>query len=160
MILTELFDAPKKRWKVTADTSTEWTASVKLKNRKSLEVIAQNQGHYWGLDFTVDGDLDATGDGNQFEVFALVAEMLRTFKSKKHPEFIAMEASEENRSKLYERMLKRELKGWTVERYYDESSYLYVLLAGENGPFPTDGYDGDLVDPSNRNSGWGDEAEI
>lgn len=103
----------KKRWKVTADTSTEWTASVKLKNRKSLEVIAQNQGHYWGLDFTVDGDLDATGNGNQFEVFALVAEMLRTFKSKKHPEFIAMEASEENRSKLYERMLKRELKGWT-----------------------------------------------
>lgn len=67
-----------------------------------------------------------TGQGNELKVFASVVNIIKNFIKKNDPLVISFFAKEGNRSKLYDRMVKRFAKGYTVKTskpFNDEIMY-------------------------------------
>jgi hypothetical protein len=77
------------------------------------------------MDDEDNGTFTATGKGKEFEVFALVKDVLTEFVKKQKPDRIEFTASKENdkdnRGDLYERFLKRfKIPGYSYERMKGE----------------------------------------
>lgn len=120
MKLTELFDKSMP-FEVVVDNTLRWIVETEVKvgdktRKLSIECFKEHDEEYfWNIAFTMDGEHDLTGDGNEIAIFGTVVNALERFKKERNPDRVCMSAKEDNRAKLYKRMLTRALKGWTVE---------------------------------------------
>lgn len=109
MILKELFNGTKHEYEIDDSDDKTWFASATLDNGDEFTFEAMSfPNGFWVVDFEVNGKFVATNNGNQFEVFPLVMEIMEEFIKSKNPNSITMTSEPiSNRARLYLRMAKR-----------------------------------------------------
>ena len=104
--LTELFDRPA-RWREKPHPAMKvYKATIE---GKELDVRIWDTGDDWQVMFKVDDQVDVTGTGDEFTIFATVFDILDDFINQESPKVIEFEAlkSDQSRIKLYDRFVKR-----------------------------------------------------
>lgn len=107
-LLNEVFNKPGA-YEITKSSENLFKAKFLVKDN-NYEVTAENHDDEgWLFEFTLDGEAELTGTGNEFEVFATVKEVFTVFIKKMKPEKFTFGASEDepSRVKLYKRMAKQ-----------------------------------------------------
>jgi len=66
-----------------------------------LEVLENVTIDIWSIDFSSRNDFEITGTGQQFTVFATIADILKMFLMRKKPEAFYFSSKEDSRTKLY-----------------------------------------------------------
>lgn len=89
----------------------------------------------WAIYFDEDGELEATGSGNEFEVFGYATEFVKRLVSGVKPELLKVEIDDESasRERLYDRLLKRSASDIGFKFKKTEGKYgnvAYILSKG------------------------------
>jgi hypothetical protein len=139
MILKELLDTKFTNFKVIHDNEDEYDVEAKIGKRRIQFTAARfkmlgTSDFVWTVDFSEkgggdDGEYDRhtfalTGSGKEFAVFAFIKQCLEQLIEKHTPRMIKFTADKvgaENRATVYEKMLKRFLKGYSI-RIMDDGS--------------------------------------
>lgn len=107
--LTEAFDTVYP-WKWTAKTDWSWVAKF-----KDVVVTAHIDPTEtaWDIKFTRKGNMNISGEGDQFGIFATVLDIIKDFVSNMNPNVVQFSAEKEDtgtksvsRPKLYSRMVR------------------------------------------------------
>lgn len=114
--LTEVFDKPLKiQW---YKTKYEWDGSFKTNSEKydiNIRMLRKNNKEFWEVEFSGHGsDMEISGVGNQFQVFATVLSGINDFLKEVAPDMLVFssvknknETGMNSRDKLYDRLTKR-----------------------------------------------------
>ena len=135
--ITELMDKPLD-WKMYVDQSNEFKADFELNDDLTYIFSAIVEIHtppfiinmvdptanIWVIEFSIeDGSFELTGTGNQFTVFATVADILKMFIFRRKPEIFYFSAKEDSRIRLYNVFAKKIAKNFKYN--------LYTVFAGD-----------------------------
>jgi hypothetical protein len=127
MILLELFNSVKNKYKVTHDDSNLFETSATIKDRVIIFSAARKGADtgigmkkaekygvasYWGVVFLekTDGDIldfHMTNSGGSIEVMAMVKDSLLELIRKHKPEALVFTAASKSRIGVYERMIQK-----------------------------------------------------
>lgn len=116
MLLTEILKADTgAKFKIT-DGAKQWKATTKTKDGEVLAIKAKYQANddAWYVVFTLDGETEATDSNKPFQIMPQVMEALRLFAKEKQPKHIQIESVEQNRTRIYLKLIKRALPDWHV----------------------------------------------
>lgn len=116
MLITEILKADTgAKFKIT-DSGKLWKATTKTKSGDLLAIKAKyvESDDAWYVVFTLNGDTEATDNNKPFEVMPQVMEALRLFEREKKPKHIQIESVENNRTRIYLKLVKRTLPGWHI----------------------------------------------
>tara|TARA_Y100000034_G_C6910355_1_gene424449 strand:- start:19262 stop:19714 length:453 start_codon:yes stop_codon:yes gene_type:complete len=115
--ITEVFNKPYKwSWDIRLDDI--WIAKFDLPDKTNLEIEFEFvEDDHWEIQFTRNGGMEVTGEGDQFRIFATVIDaakkFIKNYKGEYSLNFIEFSAekigSEDSNSriKLYERLMKK-----------------------------------------------------
>lgn len=124
MILQELLDTKISDFSVMTDNDHEYDVEAKIGDR-IISFGASKSGEKWSVAFLEKKNFalnfqtfDITGSGKEFEVFSFVKQCIERLIAKHHPEVIKFSADKSNKSRagVYEKLLKRFLKGYTFAK--------------------------------------------
>ena len=116
MLITEILKADTgAKFKIT-DSGKLWKATTKTKSGDLLAIKAKyvESDDAWYVVFTLNGDTEATDNNKPFEVMPQVMEAPRLFEREKKPKHIQIESVENNRTRIYLKLVKRTLPGWHI----------------------------------------------
>lgn len=114
--LTEAFDKPLKiSW---YKSKYEWSGSFKTTSDSyeiNIRMLRKNNKEFWEVEFSGHkGDMDISGVGNQFQVFATVLSGISEFLKEVNPDMLVFssvkdstKAGVNSRDTLYDRLSKR-----------------------------------------------------
>ena len=109
MKLLEVLNKPAE-WKWFKTSSRQWTALFIIDNNKYVFQAETSDMETWQITFEIRGTggkpHDISKTGNEFKVFATVAEILNEYLKKVEPEIFWFTAKEPSRAKLYDRFAK------------------------------------------------------
>ena len=109
MKLTEILNKPAK-WKWFKTNWREWTALFTIDDNKYVFKAETDDMERYQITFEIRGTggkpHDISKTGNEFKVFATVAEILNEYLKKGEPEIFWFSAKEPSRAKLYDRFAK------------------------------------------------------
>ena len=109
MKLLEVLNKPAE-WKWFKTSSRQWTALFIIDNNKYVFQAETSDMESWQITFEIRGTggkpHDISKTGNEFKVFATVAEILNEYLKKVEPEIFWFTAKEPSRAKLYDRFAK------------------------------------------------------
>jgi len=109
MKLTEILNKPAE-WKWFKTSSREWKALFIISDNKYVFKAETSDMERWQITFEIRGaggkPHDISKTGNEFKVFATVAEILNEYLKKVEPEIFWFTAKEPSRAKLYDRFAK------------------------------------------------------
>lgn len=126
-LLQELFNSDVP-FAVAADTDDLLTTKATINGRKIVfnarnEDIEGASLTYWYAEFFELGDqndkkYNTTKGGKEFEVFSMIKKSMEILINKREPDIIFFSAAKEDRSRadVYEKLLKRYAKGYTLVR--------------------------------------------
>tara|TARA_R110000824_G_C15019950_1_gene658265 strand:+ start:31 stop:441 length:411 start_codon:yes stop_codon:yes gene_type:complete len=107
--LLEVLNKPAE-WKWFKTSSRQWTALFIIDNNKYVFQAETSDMESWQITFEIRGTggkpHDISKTGNEFKVFATVAEILNEYLKKVEPEIFWFTAKEPSRAKLYDRFAK------------------------------------------------------
>lgn len=142
MKLFELFDKPYPMDFGEEDSDGNFIIRVNLQDDSMLKIFFDCdfvQGKIYELSFTKTspgrkvglGTFRATGDGDQYKIFATVLKATQNFIKQKHPNVIYFTGGKEKpgRIKLYDRMLAKfaDAAGYILSRAEHFAEVEYVL---------------------------------
>ena len=109
MKLTEILNKPAE-WKWFKTSSREWKALFTIDDNKYVFKAETSDMERWQITFEIRGaggkPHDISKTGNEFKVFATVAEILNEYLKKVKPDNFWFTAKEPSRAKLYDRFAK------------------------------------------------------
>ena len=109
MKLTEILNKPAE-WKWFKTSSRQWKALFTIDDNKYVFKAETSDMERWQITFEIRGaggkPHDISKTGNEFKVFATVAEILNEYLKKVEPEIFWFTAKEPSRAKLYDRFAK------------------------------------------------------
>ena len=109
MKLTEILNKPAE-WKWFKTSSRQWTALFIIDDNKYVFQAETSDMERWQITFEIRGTggkpHDISKTGNEFKVFATVAEILNEYLKKVKPDIFWFTAKEPSRAKLYDRFAK------------------------------------------------------
>tara|TARA_Y100000815_G_C13072506_1_gene398754 strand:- start:210 stop:623 length:414 start_codon:yes stop_codon:yes gene_type:complete len=109
MKLLEVLNKPAE-WKWFKTSSREWKALFTIDDNKYVFKAETSDMERWQITFEIRGaggkPHDISKTGNEFKVFATVAEILNEYLKKVEPEIFWFTAKEPSRAKLYDRFAK------------------------------------------------------
>ena len=109
MKLLEVLNKPAE-WKWFKTSSRQWTALFIIDNNKYVFQAETSDMESWQITFEIRGTggkpHDISKTGNEFKVFATVADILNEYLKKVEPEIFWFTAKEPSRAKLYDRFAK------------------------------------------------------
>ena len=109
MKLTEILNKPAK-WKWFKTNWREWTALFIIDDNKYVFKAETDDMERYQITFEIRGTggkpHDISKTGNEFKVFATVAEILNEYLKKVKPDNFWFTAKEPSRAKLYDRFAK------------------------------------------------------
>ena len=109
MKLTEILNKPAE-WKWFKTSSREWKALFTIDDNKYVFKAETSDMERWQITFEIRGaggkPHDISKTGNEFKVFATVAEILNEYLKKVKPSVFWFTAKEPSRAKLYDRFAK------------------------------------------------------
>ena len=109
MKLLEVLNKPAE-WKWFKTSSREWKALFTIDDNKYVFKAETSDMERWQITFEIRGTdgspHDISKTGNEFKVFATVAEILNEYLKKVKPEIFWFTAKEPSRAKLYDRFAK------------------------------------------------------
>ena len=109
MKLLEVLNKPAE-WKWFKTSSREWKALFTIDDNKYVFKAETSDMERWQITFEIRGaggkPHDISKTGNEFKVFATVAEILNEYLKKVKPEIFWFTAKEPSRAKLYDRFAK------------------------------------------------------
>ena len=109
MKLTEILNKPAE-WKWFKTSSREWKALFTIDDNKYVFKAETSDMERWQITFEIRGaggkPHDISKTGNEFKVFATVAEILNEYLKKVKPDIFWFTAKEPSRAKLYDRFAK------------------------------------------------------
>ena len=109
MKLTEILNKPAE-WKWFKTSSRQWTALFIIDDNKYVFQAETSDMERWQITFEIRGTggkpHDISKTGNEFKVFATVAEILNDYLKKVKPDIFWFTAKEPSRAKLYDRFAK------------------------------------------------------
>lgn len=147
MILLEILTKKFTNLEVNEDSALSYDVDAKIGNRKinfTASRWAENEGpSLWEVEFSeeippvVPGvtrthhTYEITKSGKEFEVFAFVKQCMEHVINKHKPKFIkftADKAGSISRASIYERLLKKFLKGYSIKVMDDGSRQVKFTL--------------------------------
>ena len=142
MILQELLNTKFTDIKIIHDNEDEYDVEAKIGERKILFTASNfvTNDTIWEVDFSEEttGDDEykrhtyaLTKSGKEFAVFAFIKQCLEQLITKRRPEtikFTADKIGSENRASVYEKMIKRFAKGYTLKVNDDGSRQVKFTL--------------------------------
>ena len=109
MKLLEVLNKPAE-WKWFLKAPREWKALFTIDDNKYVFKAETSDMERWQITFEIRGaggkPHDISKTGNEFKVFATVAEILNEYLKKVKPEIFWFTAKEPSRAKLYDRFAK------------------------------------------------------
>jgi hypothetical protein len=144
MKLQELFKSAKEMdVKFTADkVSSTVTIGDRAINFGALKIQPdpEEDRNYpensWAIYFDEYGELEATGSGNEFEVFSYAAEFVKRLISGVKPELliVVIDGESASRERLYDRLLKRAASelGFKLKKTEDKYGNMEYILSKSN----------------------------
>ena len=109
MKLTEILNKPAE-WKWFKTSSRQWKALFTIDDNKYVFQAETSDMERWQITFEIRGaggkPHDISKTGNEFKVFATVAEILNEYLKKVKPDNFWFTAKEPSRAKLYDRFAK------------------------------------------------------
>tara|TARA_B100000749_G_C18082978_1_gene324497 strand:- start:6 stop:416 length:411 start_codon:yes stop_codon:yes gene_type:complete len=109
MKLLEVLNKPAE-WKWFKTSSREWKALFTIDDNKYVFKAETSDMERWQITFEIRGaggkPHDISKTGNEFKVFATVAEILNEYLKKVEPDNFWFTAKEPSRAKLYDRFAK------------------------------------------------------
>ena len=109
MKLLEVLNEPAE-WKWFKKSPRQWTALFIIEDNKYVFQAETSDMERWQITFEIRGTggkpHDISKTGNEFKVFATVAEILDEFLKKAKPDQFWFTAKEPSRAKLYDRFSK------------------------------------------------------
>ena len=109
MKLLEVLNKPAE-WKWFKTSSREWKALFTIDDNKYVFKAETSDMERWQITFEIRGaggkPHDISKTGNEFKVFATVAEILNEYLKKVKPDIFWFTAKEPSRAKLYDRFAK------------------------------------------------------
>ena len=109
MKLIEILNKPAE-WKWFLKAPREWKALFTIDDNKYVFKAETSDMERWQITFEIRGaggkPHDISKTGNEFKVFATVAEILNEYLKKVKPEIFWFTAKEPSRAKLYDRFAK------------------------------------------------------
>ena len=109
MKLVEVLNKPAE-WKWFKTSSRQWTALFIIDDNKYVFQAETSDMERWQITFEIKGSggkpHDISKTGNEFKVFAAVAEILNDYLKKTKPDIFWFTAKEPSRAKLYDRFAK------------------------------------------------------
>ena len=109
MKLLEVLNKPAE-WKWFKTSSREWKALFTIDDNKYVFQAETSDMERWQITFEIRGaggkPHDISKTGNEFKVFATVAEILNEYLKKVKPDVFWFTAKEPSRAKLYDRFAK------------------------------------------------------
>ena len=109
MKLLEVLNKPAE-WKWFLKAPREWKALFTIDDNKYVFQAETSDMERWQITFEIRGaggkPHDISKTGNEFKVFATVAEILNEYLKKVKPEIFWFTAKEPSRAKLYDRFAK------------------------------------------------------
>jgi len=109
MKLLEVLNKPAE-WKWFKTSSREWKALFTIDDNKYVFQAETSDMERWQITFEIRGaggkPHDISKTGNEFKVFATVAEILNEYLKKVKPDNFWFTAKEPSRAKLYDRFAK------------------------------------------------------
>ena len=109
MKLTEILNKPAE-WKWFLKAPREWKALFTIDDNKYVFKAETSDMERWQITFEIRGaggkPHDISKTGNEFKVFATVAEILNEYLKKVEPDNFWFTAKEPSRAKLYDRFAK------------------------------------------------------
>ena len=109
MKLLEVLNKPAE-WKWFKTSSREWKALFTIDDNKYVFKAETSDMERWQITFEIRGaggkPHDISKTGNEFKVFATVAEILNEYLKKVKPDNFWFTAKEPSRAKLYDRFAK------------------------------------------------------
>ena len=109
MKLLEVLNKPAE-WKWFLKAPREWKALFTIDDNKYVFKAETSDMERWQITFEIRGaggkPHDISKTGNEFKVFATVAEILNEYLKKVEPEIFWFTAKEPSRAKLYDRFAK------------------------------------------------------
>ena len=109
MKLVEIHNKPAE-WKWFKTSSRQWTALFIIDDNKYVFQAETSDMERWQITFEIKGSggkpHDISKTGNEFKVFATVAEILNDYLKKVKPDIFWFTAKEPSRAKLYDRFAK------------------------------------------------------
>jgi len=109
MKLLEVLNKPAE-WKWFKTSSRQWTALFIIDDNKYVFQAETSDMERWQITFEITGSggkpHDISKTGNEFKVFATVAEILNEYLKKVEPDVFWFSAKEPSRAKLYDRFAK------------------------------------------------------
>lgn len=136
MILNELFKNKEADFEyTTSKTDGQRAAETRLPDGSLIEVYMTRMGksQNWAVAFFRDDSTEVTGVGLEIEVFKRVVFLLEKAMEDVKPKSVFMTSSQDNRTALYRRMLKRALPGWRIVtlRMPESNETLISVVDGE-----------------------------
>jgi hypothetical protein len=146
MKLFEILDKKFTELEVNEDNEDQYSVTSKIGNREinfDAQRWTNDEYNYWEVDFSevvkMSSDPKArkghtyalTKSGNEFEVFAFIKQCMEQFIQKHKPNMIKFTADKEgsvNRASVYERLLKKFLKGYSIKINDDGSRQVKFTL--------------------------------
>jgi hypothetical protein len=138
-IIKEALDKPLP-YTVTNKTAKFFDAQFKAGEREIIFTAQYTGGSFWDISFAErepGKDYESTkktGSGNEFAVFATVKAILNQFINEYNPQRLMIDSfkGEANRTKLYQRMITKNLPaGWKMDRDDAHPSYTTFNLIKE-----------------------------
>ena len=109
MKLLEVLNKPAE-WKWFKTSSRQWKALFTIDDNKYVFKAETSDMERWQITFEIRGaggkPHDISKTGNEFKVFATVAEILNEYLKKVKPDIFWFTAKEPSRAKLYDRFAK------------------------------------------------------
>jgi hypothetical protein len=135
-----------ERWSDEADdvVPVRYEGKFKTKDGGRVDVIIVNHAEVfmdpklgWQVDFTKNGELDASGEGDEFVIISTVLRIINDFVKKENPKIVMFDAgksgrglrNKDTRSNLYKRLVKKFSGqiGYTY-KFKDESDMTTFIL--------------------------------
>lgn len=138
MILAELLNTKFTDVKVVIDEDDEYEVNAKIGERvikfgswkQKSKIVDDVKKNIWNVAFSEQSDLihdefrttkfDLTGSGYEFQVFSFIKQCMEKMIAKHHPDIIKFTTEkvkgEEKRAAVYEKMLKKFLKGYSFTK--------------------------------------------
>lgn len=125
MLLHEVFNQPVQ-WKWEKKQQLEWYAVFQVGpivydfDAKRMFESENQPMNAWSILFGPQEEKDSQvrykvlNTGNQQQVFATVVDILKDFIKTRDPNILVLDAEEENRNRLYNRMLRTLLPTWEI----------------------------------------------
>lgn len=104
MLLYELFDSQDIDY---VTNPARFTAEAVFSNDTVLELDARKVRGVWHVNFEVDGAVDKTGAGIEFEVFGAVVKAMKKMVEYYRPDMMYFSSKGESRTSLYRKLAKR-----------------------------------------------------